>query len=220
MAVTTAPPQLEAGGPPRAEPPAGGDSNGGDRGRGRAAGETARLGTALALASISMLFVGLTSAYIVRRGLEGVWRQNALPPLLYVNTAVLLASSLTLERARRRIRTADVRGFRRWLSRTLAAGAAFLAGQVAAWRQLAAAGVYLSTNPHASFFYLLTALHGLHLFGGLLALAWLRVAAAGGVEPAAWGPARLWRWTDATALYWHFMDGLWIYLLVLLSLGR
>jgi cytochrome c oxidase subunit 3 len=219
MALTTAPPELETGGPPRPAPPSGG-GDGGEGGRGRPAGQTARLGMGLALASISMLFVGLTSAYIVRRGVEGVWQSNALPALLYLNTAVLLASSFLLERARRQIGTGNRRAFRRWLSWTLLAGAVFLAGQLAAWRQLAAAGVYLSSNPHASFFYVLTALHGLHLFGGLLALAYLRVVAAGGVEPASWGPARLWRWTDATALYWHFMDGLWIYLLVLLSLGR
>lgn len=219
MAITTAPSRLESVGPPRVEPPSG--AGGGDgEGRGRHARETARLGMLLALASISMLFVGLTSAYIVRRGLEGAWQANALPPLLYWNTMVLLASSATLEKARRQIQTGNRRAFRVWLSRTLAAGAVFLAGQLAAWRQLAAAGVYLSTNPHASFFYLLTALHGAHLFGGLLALAYLRLAAGGAIASSAWGPARLWRWTDATALYWHFLDGLWIYLLVLLSLGR
>lgn len=219
MAITTAPPQIETGGPPRAEPPSG--AGGGDSGgRSKHARETARLGMLLALASISMLFVGLTSAYIVRRGLEGAWQANALPPLLYWNTMVLLASSVTLEKARAQIRTGNRRAFRRWLSRTLAAGAVFLAGQLVAWRQLAAVGVYLSTNPHASFFYLLTALHGVHLLGGLLALAYLRLAAKGTLEPSAWGPARLWRWSDAAALYWHFMDGLWIYLLVLLSLGR
>lgn len=220
MAVTTAPPRPQTGGPPRAEPPAGAGGGDGDRPRHRPSRETARLGMGLALASISMLFIGLTSAYVVRRGLEGSWQSARLPLLLYLNTAVLLASSLTLERARRQIQTGHLRGFRRWLTRTLAAGAIFLAGQLAAWRELAVAGVYLNTNPHASFFYLLTALHGLHLFGGLLALAYLRVAAQGTIEPSAWGPARLWRWCDATALYWHFMDGLWIYLLVLLTLGR
>lgn len=219
MAITTAPPQLKTGGPPRAEPPAGAGGGDGER-RSKHARETARLGMLLALASISMLFVGLTSAYIVRRGLEGAWQANSLPALLYWNTVVLLASSAALEKARRQIRTGNRRAFRKWLSRTVAAGLVFLAGQLAAWRQLAAAGVFLSTNPHASFFYLLTALHGAHLFGGLLALAYLRLTAGGAVASSVWGPARLWRWTDATALYWHFMDGLWLYLLVLLSLGR
>jgi cytochrome c oxidase subunit 3 len=178
----------------------------------------------LALASISMLFIGLTSAYIVRQGLGGEWQQNALPLLLWFNTAVLLASSVTMERARRRLQATGLaeRAFRRWLSLTVGLGVLFLAGQLIVWRQFAAGGVYLSTNPHSSFFYLLTALHGLHLLGGLMALgflAWRSIAAAG-VTGASWSSGRLVRWVDVTALYWHFMDGLWIYLVVLLSVGR
>ena len=88
---------------------------------------------------------------------------------------------------------------------------AFLAGQALAWRQLAAPGIYLATNPHSSFFYLLTAVHGVHLLGGIAAVVWVDVRAL------RWelGPARRTA-ADVTALYWHFMDGLWVYLLVLL----
>jgi cytochrome c oxidase subunit 3 len=77
---------------------------------------------------------------------------------------------------------------------------------VAAWRQLLAHGVYLSNNPHAAFFYVLTAAHGLHILGGLFAL--------GGVTLVA--EARRTRWLEVASLYWHFMGALWLYLLYLL----
>jgi cytochrome c oxidase subunit 3 len=89
-------------------------------------------------------------------------------------------------------------------------GFLFLAGQYAAWRQLVATGVYLATNPSSSFFYVFTVAHALHLAGGLLALVFITVWA--------WrlqlGPGRRTA-VDVSAFYWHFMDGLWIYLLLL-----
>jgi cytochrome c oxidase subunit 3 len=158
--------------------------------------DTYRLGMLFALAGIAMLFISLTSAYVVRQGLGTDWQRLRMPELLWVNTAVLLASSVTLEIARGNLS-------RRWLVLTLALGCVFLGGQLAAWRQLAAEGFFLGTNPHSSFFYTLTGLHGLHVAGGLVALGW-----------AALRMRR--RWVEVTALYWHFMDGLWLYLLVLL----
>jgi len=183
---------------------------------------------AFALAAIAMMFVALTSAYVVRYGLDPEWRSIRMPLVLPINTAVLLASSLTLELARRALRSpgASTAGALQWLSLTLALGMAFVAGQFVAWRQLSAGGVYLSTNPHAAFFYLLTGLHALHLLGGIIALSYVAVvcrlnrtfAVAG--EPA--GPAmrasaaHLRRTLDVTTFYWHFMDGLWVYVFLLL----
>lgn len=138
-----------------------------------------------ALAAILMLFMGLTSAYVMRRGLDPQWEAILVPRIALVNAALLLASSLTLEIGARRM--------------TCILGLAFIAGQIFLWRQLAAAGLYLSTNPHASFIYLLTALHALHLLGGIIALSRVR------------GPG-----VAVVALYWHFMAGLWIYLLLVL----
>jgi cytochrome c oxidase subunit 3 len=158
--------------------------------------DTWRLGMMFGLAGVSMLFIGLTSAYIVRQGLGGDWMPLRMPRISWLNAALLIASSLTIEKARRS-------GSPRWLPATIALGVAFLCGQLAAWRELAAQGIYLGTNPHSSFFYLLTALHAAHLSGGIAALGY-----------AALRPRR--PWMDAAALYWHFMDGLWIYLLVLL----
>src|ERR1700693_6040159 len=105
----------------------------------------------LALAAIIMFFMALVSALIVRKGIGGDWRQIALPRILWLNTLVLVASSFTLERARRAFSGDDAAQFRLWWSATTALGLAFLAGQYAAWRQLAAAGVYVATNPSSSF---------------------------------------------------------------------
>jgi cytochrome c oxidase subunit 3 len=178
----------------------------------------------LGLASISMMFIGLTSAYLVRQGLDPGWRTIGMPPLLVVNTVILLASSLTMERARRSVRQPLGRpAVNRWLAATLLLGLLFLAGQLAAWRQLSAKGFYLSTTAHSAFFYLLTGLHGLHLLGGLLALAYLnvRLSRRSDLGPeGAFVSIRRQRAMEATALYWHFMDGLWVYLLLLLFAFR
>ncbi len=165
----------------------------------------------LALASIVMFFTALTSSFIVRKGLSNDWVAFPLPRILWANTAVLLASSATLERARRLLRRQNSPGFRRWWGMTTGLGLLFLAGQLVAWRQLATAGVYVATNPSSSFFYLLTGAHGVHLLGGLLALYY---AGFRGLERARRQTA-----ANATGIYWHFMGGLWVILFLLLSTG-
>jgi cytochrome c oxidase subunit 3 len=126
----------------------------------------------------------------------------------------LLASSVTIEVARRHRHQGDVAGFRRWWAFTTALGALFVAGQLLAWRQLAGQGVFLATNPSSSFFYVLTALHALHLTGGILALFY--------VAFRRWQRSRITQTiaADLASIYWHFMDGLWLFLLALLYLGR
>ena len=166
------------------------------------------------LAAISMTFAALTSALVVRKGGAVDWRHFALPSILYFNTLLLLASSVTLEISRRRI-AAFMGGLKsntenpaRWLYITLSLGLLFVAGQYIAWRQLSAQGLYLATNPSSSFFYVFTAAHALHLLGGLGGL--LRVISK-------LNHLTLRRSTmDATSRYWHFMDVLWVYLLLLL----
>lgn len=168
----------------------------------------------LALAGIVMFFMALTSSFLVRKGLGDDWVSFTLPRVLWANTLVLLASSGAIQFARARLRSGDTEGFRRWWAITTALGALFLAGQFAAWRQLAAQGVFLVTNPSSSFFYLLTALHGLHLLGGIVALLY--------VKYRRWQRSRITQSTaaDLVSIYWHFMDGLWIFLFALLYLGR
>ena len=169
----------------------------------------------LALVAITMMFVAFTSAYIVRGGLSDDWQSIELPRLLWVNAIILLLSSLTMDEARRALNGGLRAACNRWLAVTTILGMAFLGGQLVVWRQLAAHGVYVATNPSSSFFYLLTGAHGIHLFGGLIALLY--------ADLEAWryrlGPAKR-TLVEVIAIYWHFMDGLWIYILLLLWFRR
>ncbi len=182
-----------------------------------------RLAMLFALISIGMLFLGFTSAYIVRQGLGADWRPFDPPLILWANTAVLLLSSATLHRSQRLLRSERLRDSLRWLSITTLLGVLFLLGQYEAWRELAARGVYLNTNPHSSFFYLLTAAHGVHLMGGLLGLSYMTLRGWHRRLILLGTPDHLKRYrsgVNVTALYWHFMDGLWVYLFILLFLWR
>jgi cytochrome c oxidase subunit 3 len=134
-----------------------------------------------------------------------------LPRILFLNTVVLALSSLTLEFSRRALRARRGSEFARLLYLTVALGLVFVGGQLEAWKELASRGVYLASNPGSSFFYLLTAAHGIHLLGGIVALLVLAIRAR---KLAAMPKERV--AVDVTSIYWHFMDGLWVYLLILL----
>ena len=166
------------------------------------------------IAGVCMTFAAFTSALVVRQGAANDWHRLTLPRILYWNTFVLLASSATLELSRRRIaafmggpRTLDLHPAR-WLHFTALLGAIFVAGQYVAWLRLRAEGLYLATNPNSSFFYLLTAVHALHVLGGLIGLTYVT--------------RKLRRLTlrrstlETFSIYWHFMGVLWVYLLLLL----
>jgi cytochrome c oxidase subunit 3 len=189
---------------------------GGDGDSGRPSGSQRRAsitGVVVLLAAVVMLFAAFTSAMIVRRGLGDDWKSTPVPPVLWVNTAIILASSLALELARRALRRGDRKGFNLWWTSGLALGSLFLIGQYVAWTQLQAQGVFLSSNPSSAFFYLLTATHGIHLFGGVIALGYidyqaLRLRLGPGKRTA----------VDVAGIYWHFMGGLWVYLLLLFRL--
>ena len=173
---------------------------------------TYQTGMWMALAAIIMLFAAFTSAMVVRKGLSNDWVATVLPRILYVNTALLLASSVTLEISRRSLTSGMGQRFALWLYATVVLGLAFVGGQLMAWRELGERGVYLATNPSSSFFYLLTATHGVHLLGGIAALAYVALKA----RSIALGQKKRTA-VDVAALYWHFMDGLWIYILILFS---
>jgi cytochrome c oxidase subunit III len=177
-----------------------------------------RIGMWVALASIAMLFTALSSAYVVRSGSSNDWVRIAMPRVLLVSTALILVSSVTMEISRRNLKDASFADHGRWLLITMLLGLGFLFTQLVAWRQLSAQGVYMSSNPHSSFFYLLTAAHAFHLAGGLFALIflWIRSRLNKEVKVSATRQAS----TDAITIYWHFMDALWIYLFLLLFLWR
>ena len=213
------------GGPPGPKDVRSRGGGGGGRGRGgydaygRFSPAKYRIGIWVALAAVAMMFTALTSAYIVRANTSNDWRPIAMPRLLWLSTALILLSSITFEVARRSLKQGKAKVYQRWLLLTVLLGLAFLATQLMAWRQLVAQGIYLSSNPHSSFFYVLTGAHGLHLLGGVLALdflllrSWRRRYEEDAVEK------RL-AVANAVAIYWHFMDGLWIYLFLLLFLWR
>ena len=166
------------------------------------------------LFAISMMFAAFTSALVVRKGSSLDWRSFSLPSVLFFNTLVLFASSVTLEFARRRIAAfmgnvqERVGSPSRWLYVTLCLGVVFVAGQYIAWSQLRAEGLYLATNPSSSFFYVLTVTHALHVLGGLAGIVYVIRK----LDKSSLRRSTL----DAAARYWHFMDLLWLYLLLLL----
>ena len=196
--------------------------NGGGDGRrddGKFRDDRGRLGMWVGLASILMLFTALTSAYIVRAGLSEDWLPLQVPNFLWASTALILASSITFYMAHRSIKRFEVKAYTGWIAVTMLLGAGFLTTQLLAWRQLVAQGVYLASNPHSSFFYVLTGVHGLHLLGGILGLCylllrrWDRLGSREAVQKRE-------RAAGVIGLYWHFMDGLWVYLFLLLFLWR
>lgn len=188
------------------------------------AGGASQSGIWVGVFAITMSFAAYTSALFVRQGSGMDWTHIALPPILYANTLALLLSSGTLQMARRAlaaipsaephaVRTIEPHAVRMglgWLVATLALGFVFVVGQFEAWRQLAAQGLYLATNPNSSFYYVLTAMHGLHVLAGIGALALVmgRIVAS----RAAFRKSTF----EATATYWHFMGVLWLYLLLVL----
>ena len=227
--------------PPAPPAPGGGDDGrNGDVPNYGARLRRARLGLVCGIATVGMVFISLTSAYIFRRGLPTFdgssnsyvrdWGAVELPwALLGINTAILLLSSVTMELARRKaarqaalapvksipgVSLGDERSLP-WLGITVLLGIGFLAGQWLAWGELHNRGFYVSTNPSSSFVFLLTIAHALHLIGGMIALIWASSASL------LHRPVEARRIVvDITAWYWHFMAVLWIYIFALLGFAR
>lgn len=178
-----------------------------------------RVGMWVGVAGIAMMFVGLSSAYIVRAASATDWRPLTMPRILWLSTTLILLSSVTIETSRRKLKASQDQAYIGWLSLTGLLGVGFLVSQLLAWQHLWRQGVFLASNPHSSFFYLLTATHGIHIIGGLLALLYVLVRARVQVTDKAAIAKKQGR-AEAVGIYWHFMDGLWIYLFLLLFLWR
>lgn len=178
-------------------------------------GNSFRTGAWVVIAGVVMLFTALTSSYIVRSASGNDWRPIAMPRVLWISTALIVISSITMEVSRRSLKQKRNAGYGRWLTVTVALGLAFLATQLLAWRQLVRQGIYMASNPYNSFFYLFTAAHGLHLLGGILALGYLMMRTTRQRSTVA-GELRRAGAADAATIYWHFMDGLWVALFLLL----
>jgi cytochrome c oxidase subunit 3 len=170
----------------------------------------AKFGLWLFIASIVMLFAAFTSAYIVRQSGED-WRHIELPFILWINTGILIMSSITMQWAYVAIKR-DMDGiFKVALLITFLLGVLFAVGQFIAWRELSNAGIYLRTNPSSSFFYILTGAHIVHLSGGIIFLLYVLLRALRGYYSS-----RNRLGVELCATYWHFLDGLWVYLFIFL----
>lgn len=206
----------------------GGDDDGGDlpdankfeEQQGEIPRDKSRILTGFLLVVVLMTFGGLMGAYVVvatNRALE--WRPFDLPLQIWFSTILILACSVTYEFGQVSITRRDIAGTRKWMSATTVLGAVFIASQMLVWLILANKGLYMRGNPYAGFFYILTAIHAVHVIGGIVAL--------GAVLLRSWHPAN----SDAeqayrTSLsrsvgwYWHFMGGLWIVLFILLGFWK
>jgi cytochrome c oxidase subunit 3 len=169
---------------------------------------------------VLMTFGGLIGAYIVI-STNGVleWRPFNLPFQVYFSTALIVVSSLTYTFAQKAINQNEHLKTKKWLLATTVLGAMFISSQILAWLALVNRGFYMRSNPYAAFFYIMTALHGVHVLGGIIALGyvvlqnWQETAAEKVIE-------RRRDISSAVGWYWHFMGGLWIVLLVLLGFWK
>ena len=171
-----------------------------------------KIGLGVLLAALGSLFALFISAYLMRMQVFD-WRPVPKPALLWINSGVLMLSSAALQWARGAADRRDLRGMRTGLFAAAAAALVFLAGQLVAWGQLTATGYFLTSNPASSFFYLITALHGVHLIGGLVAL--------GAVTVKGWredDPRLLRLNLDLCSMYWDFLLLMWLVLFGLLLL--
>ncbi|NJC25170.1 cytochrome c oxidase subunit 3 [Neolewinella antarctica] len=168
------------------------------------------------LVSLVMMFTALTSAFIVRRA-AGNWLEFSIPSIFFVNTLVIVASSLTLHGAYVAFKREAALAYKALLGLTFILGIAFVVLQLVGWEELAASGVPLKINPSGDFIYAISGLHALHVIGGIAILLVALIMAF--ILPMKVTPARQLR-LELTMTYWHFVDVLWIYLIVFLSLQR
>lgn len=166
----------------------------------------------IALASITMLFAGLTSAYIVRQA-EGNWLVFELPKMFWVSTIMIALSSFSMNWAIQAAKKDNTKAIVQALLITTLLGFGFVVTQYLAWGSLYAQGIYFSGNPAGSFLFVLTGFHIAHLLGGIIAL----VVSLYKSSRKAYGSNNMLGLQNC-ALYWHFLDGLWIYLFIFLLL--
>jgi cytochrome c oxidase subunit III len=226
--VLIEPPQTRTGGPNRGGPNGlGPDGHGGgggdgepDDGSGYVPG-LSLLGMRIMLVSITTLFVVLSLIYLALSRSPKFWQPIQVPRFLWLSTATILMSSWSLHAARGFLETQQIRQYARWLCATVVLGFAFLGAQLLALRQLTVQGLYLRHNPHSSMFYVVTGIHGVHLLAGLAMLMFLVMSVAAHPGSIYTHFERERARGAVVALYWHFLDGLWIGMfLLLLILSR
>ena len=171
-----------------------------------------RLTMWMVIAAVVMMFAALSSAYIIL-SFDSERRQVTMPPMFFLSTGIIVLSSFTIEAAKRSLKRKNETRYREWTIATLFLGLVFLTAQVMGWRELAAQGVYFAGHPHSTFFYYFTGAHGVHLLGGIAGLSYLVIRAR---RKGREGKVATETSAGLMSLYWHTMDGLWIWLFLLL----
>lgn len=163
----------------------------------------------VAMASIIMMFAGLTSAFIVKSNLTG-WRTIVMPKIFWVSTGVILLSSLTLHLALRGFKNREMQQYRRLMALTLLLGIGFVILQIIGFSELWAQNIrFKGSSGAGQFFYAITGLHALHVIGGVAALVVMLIRSLSG-KTKLYSAVPV----EVMSLYWHFVDLLWIYLLI------
>jgi len=173
-----------------------------------------KFGMWLFLASVMMLFMSLTSAYIVRQA-EGNWVFFNLPSLFYVTSVVIIVSSITIQLAYFAVKKGNTASAKTLMVITTVLGVSFLIGQFFGWEQLVDKSIYLVGNPSGSFLYVLTGLHGLHIVSAIVFLLIMLASIFTGKAHSG-NMTKM----EMCTTYWHFLGGLWLYLFIFLLLYR
>jgi cytochrome c oxidase subunit 3 len=168
----------------------------------------------VAIASMLMMFAGFTSAYIVKRN-QANWFSFELPSVFWYSTAVMLASSVTIWMAGKKFRERAMPDYRRLVTVTLVLGLFFVVLQVVGFYRLYAQGLTLQKNVSVSFLYIIVGAHALHVVGGVVALA-VMFSKAFSAKVRTYNVVPV----EVISTYWHFIDLLWIYLLIFLLAVR
>lgn len=175
----------------------------------------------LGIASMTMMFAGFTSAYIVKKADTSDWANFPIPSIFFISTVLILLSSLTMHLSRRSFNKDDVIGYRKYLLLTLILGTGFLVSQIIGWRQLVDEGILLQTQVSGAFFYVISGTHALHVLGGIVILLISLFRINRKIKDPVYdltmavSPIRKFR-VDLVNTYWHFVDVLWIYLFLFL----
>lgn len=207
--------------------PGGNDGSGGDRPKKEQSKEPAafkpdisRILTGFLLLVVMMTFGGLMAAYIViATNNVAEWTPFDLPIQVWISTLIIILSSLTYHFAQSAIFREDESASRKWLVVTTIFGAAFISSQLLAWLALTSRGLYIRGNPYAGFYYILTAVHAVHVLGGITALGTILLKVWYGFRGEE-GKQRAKTLSQVVGWYWHFMGALWIVLFVLLGFWK
>jgi cytochrome c oxidase subunit 3 len=171
------------------------------------------------LATVTMTFGAMIAVFIIRSEAPLFWGHLHIPGLLWATTAILIASSIFLERARGRLALNDQTRFFKLAAIATGLGVLFLLGQITAWFQILHSGTVLVNNPHSWFIFLFSGLHGMHIVAGLCGLVYLLMRTR---QPAG-GPKYRMKTrviANGISIFWHYLDFLWIVLFALLLTWR